>query len=279
MEGQQDVYVLGLTEEGNRALKKSAGPYLVLGSATLSDDHKAGGLWRALAATLDSWRNRMSKMMTISLMLALAGCATDTEPKMTAEALAPLVREYAFQEMRKLNPQTQFKIEEYEVSGLWHALEIQLFLARYMSPNGDQFNEGLFIYSDGKITPFASASGGHGLMSAVLMDDKLYYTYSWGSGRHRSHVGRVSVDDAKITITESGGYAQADLFIKKVNGKIQVEVGRFTGFNSWEAAEKIGCVKIKASSLVIVDAAGAEVPARFAIMKQGIQQPTEPDKK
>ncbi len=53
----------------------------------------------------------MSQMMIIFLMLVLAGCATDTEPKMTAEALIPLVGEHAFREKPELDPLVQFKVE------------------------------------------------------------------------------------------------------------------------------------------------------------------------
>lgn len=209
--------------------------------------------------------------MTIFLMLGLAGCAMETKPRMSTEALAPLVREYAFREKPNLNPSTQFKIEEYRVEGLEEALKIQLFLVRYMSHDSRQFNEGLLIYRDGKLMPFASTFGGQGLMSAVVSEDVLYYTYSFGSGMHRSHVGLLSIDGEKMRILESGGSLSTDLFVRKVEGGIQVEAGRFDGFNSWKPARRIGWAKSKASSLAIVDAAGAEVPPHFPITKKGIQ--------
>jgi hypothetical protein len=221
----------------------------------------------------------MSKTLIALLMLAFAGCVTDTEQKTTVEELAPLVREYAFRENPKLNPQTQFKIEEHEVHGLWHALRVRLFLARYLSDAGEQFNESLLFYHDGKVTPFASAFGGYGLMSAVVMDGNLYYTYSFGSGIHRSHIGRLSMDARDIRIIVSGGYSATDLFVRNVDGRIRVESGKFTGFNSWKAERQVGWLKAKESSLAIVDATGAEVPPQFGILKEGIQQPTETDKK
>ena len=201
----------------------------------------------------------MDRLVTIVLMLALAGCATDAESRMTAEALMPLVREHAFSEKPKLNPSIQFKIKEYRVEGLHEALKIQLFLARYMSPDGQQFNERLLLYHDRKLIPFASTVGGFGLMSAVVSEDALYYTYSWGSGQHRSHIGYLSLNGDKIEILESGGYMSTDLFVRKVEDGILVEAGRFDGFNSWESAEEVGWVKRPVSSLAIVDAMGAEV--------------------
>lgn len=220
----------------------------------------------------------MNRMIIILLMLGLAGCVADAKRRMSAETLAPLVKAYAFREIPKLNPSTQFKIEEYRVEGLQAALRIQLFLVRYMSADGQQFNESLLIYRDGKLTPFASAFGGHGLMSAVMVEDTLYYTYSFGSGIHRSHVGVLSIDDGKMQILESGGHISTDLFVRKIEGGIQVEAGQFHRFNSWNPTKVVGRVKRKPSSLAVVDPAGIEVPS-FLTTRKGIQQPTEPDKK
>jgi len=186
--------------------------------------------------------------------------------KTTIEELVPLVREYAFRENPKLNPPVQFKIEEHEVDGLWHAIRVRLLLVRYMSAAGEQFNERLLVYHDGKLTPFASAFGGYGLMSAVVMDGKLYYTYSWGSGIHRSHIGRLSRDARDIRIIVSGGYSSTDLFVRNVDGRIRVEAGKFTGFNSWKVESQVGWLKAKESSLAIVDETGAEVPPQFGVM-------------
>jgi len=205
-------------------------------------------------------RDEMSKLTTILLALALAGCATDAERGISVEAMAPLVREYAFRDKPTLRSDTQFRIEEYELPGLWRDLRVQLFLARYMSPDGGQFNERLLIYHDGEVTPFASALGGHGLMSAVVMDGDLYYTYSDGSGRHWSHVGRLSIDGEEIRILESGGYLFVDLFVRSVDGRIQVEAGKFARFNSWKVERQVGWLKSEESSLAIVDATGAEIP-------------------
>ncbi len=185
--------------------------------------------------------------------------------KITIAGLGPLVRDYAFQQDPKLNPPAQFDLKEIDVPGLWNTLHIQLFLARYLAPDGTQFNERLLIYCDGQVTPFGNSLGGHGLVSAVVVDDSLYYTDSYGSGREFSQIGRVSLDGRKIRIVESAVYditavPGADLFVKEVNGRIQVEVGKFVAFNSWKEGRQVGWVTSEGSSLRIVDAKGAEVP-------------------
>ena len=129
------------------------------------------------------------------------------QPRKIAIAdLGPLVRDYAFQQDPKLNPLVQFDLKEIDVSGLWNTLHIQLFLARYLGTGGTQFNERLLICCDGQLTPFANSFGGHGLVSAVVVDDSLYYTDSYGSGREFSQIGRVSLDGRRIRIVESAVY-------------------------------------------------------------------------
>lgn len=39
---------------------------------------------------------------------------------------------------------------------------------------------------EGESYPLGTGFGGYGLVDSIVMDGKLYYTYSWGSGLHRS---------------------------------------------------------------------------------------------
>lgn len=186
------------------------------------------------------------------LLFTFALCGTHAQTKIEVNDLTPLVKEYAFREMPALNPQTVFKVEEYQITGLWEALKMQLFLARYMLPDGEQFNEQLLIFHNGQITPFASTFGGWGLMSAVVLDNALYYTYSWGSGIHRSHIGKLTVEDEKLNILESDGYFHQDIFVSHKDGKIQVESGRFSGFNAWETISYLGTLQAKDATFILV---------------------------
>ena len=188
-----------------------------------------------------------------------------TTEKISVKAVEPVVRSYAFQENPGLNPDVKLKIEEIEVSDLRDALKIQLFFVRYLSTDGTEGNQRLLIYCDGKVTPFARCGGGHGLCSAVVVGNKLYYTDSCGSGLELSHIGQVSIDGGKIGIVESTTYnmthaADTDLFVKDVGGRVRVEVGQFVALNSWKAAREVGWVKSDGPALKIVDDQGADVP-------------------
>jgi hypothetical protein len=216
----------------------------------------------------------MKRIAMIGLALALAGCATGPKPRMSADALIPLVKEYAFRDEPTLDASTQFKVEERRVDGLQEEMGIQLFSASYLS-NGNRFDERYFIYHNGTLTPFACSIGGFGLMSTVVSDGALYYTYSWGSGIHRSQIGRLSIEGDRIEIVESGGYIGTDLFVSKGDNEIVVKRRCFEP-KPLGSLQVVGTVKRKGSSLVIVDAAGAEVSSNFAFAKQQPEPATNP---
>jgi hypothetical protein len=173
---------------------------------------------------------------TLSFALAsVLAChpAFGQRPASPAE-LKILVKNYAFRNKPELKADTQFAIEEYAIDGL-KALDVQIILARYLAPDGSQFNEALLIYHDGKLAPFANAFGGHGLMSAVVSGGKLYYTYSFGSGRHRCHLAQLSIVGGKLAFAESGPLLEQDCFVKKDGARLRLEKGEFEKFNAWKA--------------------------------------------
>src|SRR5262245_10188722 len=173
-------------------------------------------------------------LFAATLSFALAGvlaCHTafGQRPASPAE-LKTLVKNYAFRSKPELKADTQFAIEEYAIDGL-KALDVQIILARYLAPDGSQFNEALLIYHDGKLAPFANAFGGHGLMSAVVSGGKLYYTYSFGSGRHRCHLAQLSIVGGKLAFAESGPLLDQDCFVKQDGARLRLEKGEFKKFN------------------------------------------------
>src|SRR5262245_9305425 len=167
---------------------------------------------------------------TLSLASVLACHTAFGQGPASPAELKTLVKNYAFQNQPKLRADTQFAIEEYAIAGL-KALDVQILLARYLAPEGSQFNEALLIYHNGKLTPFANAFGGHGLMSAVVSGGKLYYSYSFGSGRHRSHLAQLSIVGGKLVFAESGPLLDQDCFVKQDGARLRLEKGEFKKFN------------------------------------------------
>jgi hypothetical protein len=202
----------------------------------------------------------LAATFVFALASVLACPATFGQRPASPTELETLVKDYAFRNKPGLNPDTHFGIEEYAIDGL-KALSLQIILARYLLPDGSQFNEALLIYHDGKLIPFARAFGGHGLMSAVVSGGKLYYTYSFGSGRHRSHLGRLSIVGGKLIFAESGPLLDQDCFVKQDGARLRLEKGEFERFNAWKAGQKIGEIGARESGFAVLNDAGKEIEA------------------
>jgi hypothetical protein len=70
--------------------------------------------------------------------------------------------------------------------------------------------------------------GGYGLMSGLVQGESFYFTYSWGSGIHRSHVGKLQIVNDEVKFWDSGGFFNLDLFLsRRTDGEIAVVSGRF----------------------------------------------------
>lgn len=209
----------------------------------------------------------MKRLIVAFAGVVVSGCVSNGGVLGNADSLKERVSEYAFRENPGLNRSTQFDIENYQVEGLEEELHLGLYRVIYRSSDAVPFNERYFVVDNKTLTPLASSFGGHGLMSAAVDNGALYYSYSFGSGIHRSHIGRLSIDGDDVHIVETGGYSATNLFVSKGSDGIEVESGLFSGFNLWESSEVVGTVKHEPSSLVIIDAVGAEIPPMFPAIR------------
>ena len=201
----------------------------------------------------------------VLLLSLLISCSSVAADPISTDSFEPLVREYAFRVNPMLNPSVQFKIEEFPIEDLWDTLHMQIFSVRYMSgPDSESwFSEDLLIYLDDELVPFASAFGGFGLTSAVMSGEDLYFSYSWGSGMHRSHLGRISVTSRGIEILDSGGFIDFELFVDKDDAGLIVFDGGFEEFNSWTNPIEVGRVRSTSSSIKLTDSLGEELEPDF----------------
>jgi hypothetical protein len=170
-----------------------------------------------------------------------------------------LVSIWAYEDQPEMGPGVSFDVVEYQVPDLWETMQLQLFFAEYLSSDeGQRFNEEMFVCYEGELHAFGEALGGYGLMSAVLRGESLYYTYAWGSGIHRSQIGRLAISDGQLDFLASGGFVDVNLFVRFNGDELEVDVGTFIGFNDWEG-ELYGTLLEADSELVVVDASGAEI--------------------
>jgi hypothetical protein len=200
--------------------------------------------------------------LTSALSVALLARAEDAP---NAEQVQRLVRDCAFAFSPNLNTNTVFEIRKLAVDGLWESMRLQVFDVAYTLKDVEWFNGFVGVYHNGKIASLAPSVGGYGLMSGLINSGEFYYTYSWGSGIHRSHVAKLRIADGKLKSTDSGGFEGQDLFVvADSGGKVRVVSGDFKEFNRWEKGKDIGFIGMtNSSALQIIGPKGGVVPPTF----------------
>lgn len=157
-----------------------------------------------------------------------------------ASQIAQSVRAFAFASNPQLNPLTRFDIRLEPIRGLWEALQIQVAEV-WCGLEGQQVNPFACVIYHGAVKVLGSSFGGYGLMSGLLQGEGFYFTYSWGSGIHRSHLGKLQIVNGEVKLWDTGGFNSLDLFFsRRVNGEIVVEAGRYEGFNAWQQPVSYG---------------------------------------
>jgi len=99
----------------------------------------------------------------------------------------------------------------------------------------DQFgNTYACVLHEGKAQGLGQSFGGWGLLSGLMQGETFYFTYSQGSGRHRSHVGKLQLVDNAVKLWDAGGFYELDLFLsRQPDGHIVVVSGVFEAFNRY----------------------------------------------
>jgi hypothetical protein len=198
--------------------------------------------------------------IAVLLLMVVSASVFAAGERETISAIEPLYRAYRFSTQPKLNPDVTFRVKELLVPGLWSALKIQLFVADDKI-DGQVLPHDPFLYFKGAIHPFVNALGGHGVMSGVVSGDAFYYSYSWGSGIHRSVVGRLTIKEGRPVRDESRPLFNGDMFVEKsADGRIRIVEARWKEFNRWEEGVRFGWIDgTEGSRLKIVDDDGREV--------------------
>jgi hypothetical protein len=216
-----------------------------------------------------SWQQ--VKLTWVLSVILLLPSVVQAEEAPTTQRVEQLVQKYAFETTSKLNPQTRFRIRPLEVNDLWEQLELQAFNVDFLGPDGTAFNETSILYHEGKVSHLATSFGGYGLMSGLVHNGAFYFTYSWGSGVHRSHVVKLQIADGKLKRWESGGFMDLDLLVAAgPGGTVQVFSGERDDTGHLRQGKQIGIVEEAGpAELRIVDAGGRVVEPWITPPSQG----------
>ena len=143
-------------------------------------------------------RHTLLTFMALLMLLAPAACAQPRPVAHSRVSIAEaeqLVQTMFLHQMPDLNPTVEFPLTELTTDEVWLRLGAQVF----------QVNEGIYQFAtylikDKEVVPLGTGFGGVGLTSMCVTDldqngnPELVYTYSFGSGIHRSQVALYSAD-------------------------------------------------------------------------------------
>lgn len=136
----------------------------------------------------------------------------------------------------------------------------------------DKSCAGYLLYEE-QIYPLGRWFGGYGLTSFAVADmnhdnhNELYFTFSFGSGMHRSQLGYFDTKDKNITIFDESflkydSFVIEDIILTDENGWLSVNYATVSGDSfvdmKLEAQEKIGEVTYSGKKIQLVSLEQAE---------------------
>lgn len=119
-----------------------------------------------------------------------------------------------------------------------------------------------FILYDGESYSVGTCFGGYGITSMALADlnkdgtYELYYTFSWGSGLHRSHVGYFEPINKEIHVFEDDVLLESDMILTiNSSGDLcvnsaTIDMDDFVNFTI-KAQDFIGTLDFKGNQVVL----------------------------
>ncbi len=159
---------------------------------------------------------------------AINGTPVQRIPLARAEEL---VRAMIYEKMPDMDPAAQLPLKEMTTDEIWEQLGVQVFKVT----EGSIYSDNTYLIKDGKVDHIGIETGGYGVTSMQVVkfgesgELELVYTFSWGSGLHRSELAAYCSNCVENHIIRSNlVYLYGDLTLDKVNEhKVLVKVGHF----------------------------------------------------
>ena len=147
-----------------------------------------------------------------------------------------------------MNPAAKFPVKELTTDEVWKRMSVQVFQVTA----GVRQYETFLVRGSKEVRPLGIGFGGSGVMSLCVADldgdgkPEMVYTYSWGSGLHRSHAAVYREKDGKVQEAVVPFAFKGDMFAKRLDdGSVMIEVGQYQRqVNGWAKPVPLGKLSI-----------------------------------
>jgi hypothetical protein len=185
----------------------------------------------------------------LPLLCLVAACASARKPvapeRVDLARAEELVRAEIFRENPQMNPAAQFPLFEIENAAAWESMSVQLF---QVGPGATTEACETFALRHGQVARLGTGFGGMGVGSTLVSDldadgsPDLLFVYSWGSGRHRSQVGMLSIAGGALRTLPCEWSSDGDVFLVAAAGKAQL----------WNAQGPFASLRFSGGALSVV---------------------------
>jgi hypothetical protein len=160
------------------------------------------------------------------------------------------------------------QVKERYVADLWEALGVQFFHAQTGSYQA-------FVSHGDEFVSLSEPYSGSNFLSAAVLGNELFYTYSSGSGRIVARIGRIRLRHCAIDRLETGAFpapVHGEMFVKRSGDTIVVERGRSKSdpadareavFNAWDNGTWFATLLSADNAIYLIDANGNVIPSPF----------------
>lgn len=181
---------------------------------------KADNTWRLSEMLRNFGLGVIAVCIATALLICPATCQSKVANRISTGQAERLVQAWVKTHRDKCYWHDHPKLKEVTTRDVWERLHAQVFKQSDYTQSISEVEA--YLIKDGNAYPMSVGFGGWGLTEMCVSDidndsnDELVYTYSWGSGMHRSHIEAYHFGgQSPIRIIANFTVAEADIGLKK----------------------------------------------------------------
>jgi hypothetical protein len=215
-------------------------------SSSRSHERRVAALAGRAESGEESPHSKGAVAFALCLLFSISGA--QAAERLTVPEAEKLIDAHIRAATPTMNPAAKFPVKELTTDEVWKRMSVQVFQVT----GGVRECETFLVRGGKEVRPLGIGFGGSGVMSLCIADldrdgkPELVYTYSWGSGDHRSHAAVYREKDGKVQEAVVPFAFKGDMFASSFpDGSVEVEIGRYRQqVNRWIKTGRLGKLSI-----------------------------------